>query len=198
VKSEHRAVLVVAGPNGAGKSTLAPVLLRETLEIRDYVNADLIAQGLSAYDPEAQAFRAGRIMIERLQDFAGEGRSFAFESTLSTKSYAPWLRRLCSGQYRLRIVFLALPSADMAVERVRARVRRGGHSVPEHVIRRRYARGILNFAQLYAPIAAEWSVLDNSGVDLPRPIAMGSRRSALEVEAPAQWKRFQEAADVEF
>jgi predicted ABC-type ATPase len=87
-------VLMVAGPNGAGKSTLAPVFLRESFSVRDYVNADTIAQGLSAFASEEQAFRAGRVMIARLRDFAEEGRSFAFESTLATRSYAPWLGRL--------------------------------------------------------------------------------------------------------
>ena len=146
-------VTVLLGSNGAGKSTLAPVLLREALVVRDYVNADLIAQGLSAFDSEAQAFRAGRIMIQRLRDFAKEGRSFAFESTLATRSYARWLRELCARRYRLRVVFLALPSADMAVERVRARVRAGGHAVPEATVRRRFRRGIANFLHLYSPIA---------------------------------------------
>jgi len=86
LNSERSNVLVVAGPNGAGKSTLAPVLLRENLSIRDYVNADTIAQGLSAFASEEQAFRAGRIMLARIKDFAEEGRSFAFESTLATRS----------------------------------------------------------------------------------------------------------------
>ena len=189
-------ILIIAGPNGAGKSTLAPVLLRETLVIRDYVNADLIAQGLSAFDSEAQAFRAGRIMIRRLRDFAEDGRSFAFESTLATRSYAPWLQELCAERYRLRIVFLALPSADMAVERVHARVHAGGHSVPETTVRRRFRRGIANFFHLYSPIAAQWSVLDNSATTLPRPIASGTRESVLNVADPSRWLAFQEVTSV--
>ncbi len=129
MNAEKPTVLIVAGPNGAGKSTLAPVFLRETLSIRNYVNADTIAKGLSAFASEEQAFRAGRIMLARLRDFAAEGRSFAFESTLATRSYAPWLRRLAAGGYHVKVVFLSLRSADLAVARVQARVRAGGHDV---------------------------------------------------------------------
>jgi len=184
--------LIVAGPNGAGKSTLAPVLLRENLSIRDYVNADTIAQGLSAFAPEEQAFRAGRIMLARIKDFAEEGRSFAFESTLATRSYAPWLRQLVADRYDLKVVFLWLQSTELAVARVKARVSAGGHAVEESVVRRRYTRGIKNFLNLYSPIAAQWSVLDNSSINPPQLVVRGSMGTVSAVAGQERWERFLE------
>ncbi len=192
---ERPTVLVLAGPNGAGKSTLAPVFLRDTLSIRDYVNADTIAHGLSAFASEDQAFRAGRIMLARLRDFADDGRNFAFGSTLATRSYAPWLRGLVIERYEVNIVFLWLRSADLAVARVQARVRAGGHAVDEDVIRRRYARGVSNFQNLYRPLASQWSVLDNSSTNPPRLLARGTKESTLYVSDQDEWNHFQEAGN---
>jgi len=192
---ERPTVLILAGPNGAGKSTLAPVFLRDTLSIRDYVNADTIAHGLSAFASEEQAFRAGRIMLTRLRDFADDGRSFAFESTLATRSYAPWLQRLVADRYEVNVAFLWLRSADLAVARVQARVRAGGHAVAEDVIRRRYARGVSNFLNLYMPLASQWSVLDNSSDNPPRLLARGTMQSTLYIADQDKWSRFQEAGN---
>jgi predicted ABC-type ATPase len=192
---ERPIVLVLAGPNGAGKSTLAPVLLRENLSVRDYVNADTIAQGLSAFASEEQAFRAGRIMLARLKDFAEEGRSFAFESTLATRSYAPWLRQLVADRYDLKVVFLWLRSPELAVARVKARFSAGGHAVEESVVRRRYARGIKNFQTLYSPIAAQWSVLDNSSTNPPELLARGSMGTVSAVADEEGWERFLEQSN---
>jgi len=196
MNAEKPTVLIVAGPNGAGKSTLAPVFLRESLSIRNYVNADTIAKGLSAFASEEQAFRAGRIMLARLRDFATEGLSFAFETTLATRSYAPWLRRLAAGGYHVKVVFLSLRSADLAVARVQARVRAGGHDVAEGVVRRRYIRGVRNFVNLYTPLASQWSVLDNSTTTPPHLLARGSFKSTLYVADQEGWDRFEETTDV--
>jgi predicted ABC-type ATPase len=187
-------IVVLSGPNGAGKSTLAPVLLRETLTVLDYINADTIAQGLSAFAPERQAFSAGRIMLRRLHGLAERRQSFAFESTLATRSYAPWLGRLVETGYEVSIVFLWLQAEDLAVARVGERVRTGGHDVPEDVIRRRYRRGIYNFRHSYSPLARHWSVFDNSGLGSPGLVARGVRDRVLEVRDGQLWTRFWEGA----
>jgi predicted ABC-type ATPase len=158
-------VAVIAGPNGAGKSTAAPVLLRDTLGLMEFVNADAVALGLSGFDPDAAGLAAGRVVIERLRSLASERRSFAFETTLATRSFAPWLRDLASLGYHVSI-------AEIALERVRARVQLGGHDIPEQTVRRRYERGISNFFRLYAPLASSWYLYDSSAPHL-RLIAAG-------------------------
>jgi predicted ABC-type ATPase len=155
-------VVVIAGSNGAGKSTLAPALLRDTLRINEYVNADTIAEGLSAFAPEDASFDAGRVMLGRLQELAAGGKDFSFETTLASRFYAGWLRKLQSNGYRVSLVFLWLRSVDLAVERVEARVRLGGHSIPEETIRRRYDRGIHNLFDLYLPVLDTWRLFDSS------------------------------------
>jgi len=167
-------LIILAGPNGAGKSTLAPLLLPHGLGLVDYVNADAIAQGLSAFAPETVAFEAGRIMLRRLDELASQQVSFAFETTLATRSYAPRLRELCLRGYRVHLVFLWLPTAEVAVRRVRERVSAGGHAVPEEVIRRRYERGRRNFLDLYQSLATTWTVYDNSVP--PKSVLMATGR----------------------
>lgn len=194
---EKPIVFIVAGPNGAGKSTLAPVLLCENLAVRDYVNADTIAQGLSAFASEEQAFRAGRIMLARIKDFAKEGRNFAFESTLATRSYSPWLRQLVPNRYDLKVVFLWLRSPELAVARVKARVNAGGHAVEESVVRQRYVRGIKNFLTLYSPISVQWSVLDNSSANPPQLLTRGSMDTILAVADDEGWNLFKEQGNVQ-
>jgi predicted ABC-type ATPase len=141
-------VIVIAGPNGAGKSTLAPALLRDTLGILEYVNADTIAEGLSAFAPEDASFDAGRVMLGRLHELAAEGKDFSFETTLASRFYARWLEKLKLKGYFATLIFLYLENADLAVERVRGRVRMGGHNVGEDTIRRRYDRGLQNLFSL--------------------------------------------------
>jgi predicted ABC-type ATPase len=135
-------VIVIAGPNGAGKSTLAPALLRDTFGILEYVNADTIAEGLSAFAPLDASFDAGRVMLGRLHDLAEVEKDFAFETTLASRTYARWLSELkeTSG-YRVSVIFLWLRDVELAIARVAARVELGGHSIPEETIRRRFERG---------------------------------------------------------
>jgi predicted ABC-type ATPase len=184
-------VILLAGPNGAGKSTVAPLLLRGVLGVREFVNADTIASGLSAFSPESAAFQAGRLMLGRLAELSKKRRNFSFESTLSARSFAPWLQRLKASGYRVRIIFLFLPDARLAIERVRQRVRLGGHDVQASVIRRRYHAGIRNFFELYMPIADQWRVYDNSGLT-PRLIAVGSKDSPYTriIAVPDIWDEF--------
>ena len=166
-------VIVVAGPNGAGKSTSAHHLLRDTLEVSEFVNADDIAAGLSAFRPETVAVSAGRIMLTRMRELAAARVNFAFETTLASRSLAPWLETLQRDGYQVHLLFLWLRSADLAVSRVAERVRAGGHDVPEAVVRRRYRAGLTNFFRLYCPLADSWRLLDNSASTGPRPIAAG-------------------------
>jgi len=163
-------VVVLAGPNGAGKSTVAPALLRGALAVDEFVNADVIARGLSAFDPEGAAIAAGRVMLARVHELAARRVSFAFETTLASRSFAPWLRNLRLSGYEVRLVFLWLPSADFAIERVAERVRAGGHNVQAETVRRRYRAGLRNFFSLYDPLASSWRLYDSSTPE-PRLIA---------------------------
>src|SRR5260370_34827120 len=153
MSDEQPQVIIIAGPNGAGKTTLAPFLLRDTLGLLEYVNADPIAQGLSGFDPASVAFQAGRVMLHRLHDLAAQRRTFAFESTLAARSYAQWIAALRATGYEFQLMYLWLQSADLAVERVRERVRAGGDNGVEDVIRRRAGGGLKNFLGVYKPLA---------------------------------------------
>jgi predicted ABC-type ATPase len=182
-------VVALAGPNGAGKSTAGPALLRDLLDIREFVNADVIARGLSAFDPERAALSAGRAMIARVRDLATRRASFAFETTLAGRGYAPWISRLVSEGYDFNIVFIWLPSVDMALARVANRVKLGGHDVPPEVVRRRYASGLRNFFRLYRPLASSWRFYDGSAGRLPRLTATGGRRQTERVVDRVAWER---------
>ncbi|MCC7131368.1 MAG: AAA family ATPase [Gemmatimonadales bacterium] len=164
-------VVVVAGPNGAGKSTTAPSLLQDALAVSEFVNADAIAAGLSAFRPESMAVAAGRLMLGRIRALAMARVDFAFETTLASKTFAPRLKRLRESSYRFHLAFLSLPSPDLAVARVAERVRLGGHDVPEAVIRRRFVSGLRNLFGLYLDLADTWQVFDNSTLAAPRLIA---------------------------
>lgn len=182
-------VIVIAGPNGAGKSTLAPALLRDTLGILEYVNADTIAEGLSAFAPGDVGLAAGRVMLGRLQSLAQDGRDFAFETTLASRSYAGWLSRLqLVHGYRVSVVFLWLRTVDLAIARVAARVSIGGHSIPEETIRRRYERGTRNFFDLYQSVANNWRFF-NAGTDPATEIARYDEATGDSVFDEDLWER---------
>jgi predicted ABC-type ATPase len=185
----HRpSLIVLAGPNGAGKSTAAPALLRGTLGVTEFVNADVIAQGLSAFEPERMALAAGRIMLRRLQELAKHRASFAFETTLASRSFAPWIRKLLQRDYQFHLLFLWLPSADFAVQRVADRVRLGGHGVPEATIRRRYTAGLRNFFTSYQRLATTWRVYDNASDAGFRLIAAGQQGSVTRIADAELWE----------
>jgi len=142
---EERKIVIIAGPNGAGKTTFAHEFLPNEAGLLHFVNADLIAAGLSPYVPEKAAIQAGRIMLEMIQNFVQRNESFAFESTLSGRGYARLIPEWQSASYLVKLIFLSLPSEDMAIERVATRVKQGGHSVPDMVIKRRFRAGMINF-----------------------------------------------------
>ncbi len=182
-------IVILAGPNGAGKSTSAPSILRDALGVDEFVNADVIARGLSGFEPERAALAAGRIMLARLRELARQRRTFAFETTLSSRSFAPWIPEQIRTGYQFHLVLLWLPSPDFAVARVAARVREGGHDVPEETILRRYEAGLRNFFRLYQPMATTWGFWDNSTESGLTPIASGEGQATLKVTDRAIWEQ---------
>lgn len=159
----NKRILIIAGPNGAGKTTFAQEFLPGEAECPHFVNADLIAAGLSPFTPELVAVRAGRIMLDQIHEHVRKGESFAFETTLSGRIYMQLIPRWQAQGYVAKLFFLQLPSPEMAIARVRQRVAAGGHNVPEDVIRRRFHAGLRNFRQVYKPLVDEWVLYDNSG-----------------------------------
>ncbi len=153
-------ILIVAGPNGAGKTTFATEFLLNEADCPTFINADLIAAGLNPFQPELSAFRAGRLMLEMIDDYVSRGESFAFEVTLSGRASARLIPQWQQQGYWVQLHFLRLASADMAVERVRQRVGRGGHNVVEEEIRRRFDSGWRNFQLIYKGLVDEWALYD--------------------------------------
>jgi predicted ABC-type ATPase len=180
-------VCVLAGPNGAGKTTVSRALVRDELAIHTFVNADAIAQGLSGFSPDAAAVAAGRLMLQRIRALAATDVDFAFETTLASRSLAPRLMRLRRNGRELLLVFVWLPSPELAIERVRGRAASGGHDVPIATIRRRFARGIENFHRLYRPLVDRWWRYDN-GLAQARLAARGEG-ATVEVLLPATWQQ---------
>jgi predicted ABC-type ATPase len=160
--SKPATVYVIAGPNGAGKTTFATEFLPEFVRCNEFLNADLIAAGLSPFAPETQNLRAGRLLLERIEELAARKADFGFETTLAGRTYVKLLSDMRANGYRVVLFFLWLPHAELAVDRVANRVNQGGHNVPAHEIRRRYATGVQNLFRLYRPILDEWWLFDAS------------------------------------
>ena len=158
----EKRILIIAGPNGAGKTTFANQILAGDQSEFPFVNADIIARYLNPEDPESEAFRAGRLMLQRVQELVETGASFAIETTLGGLAYTRSIPRWQSMGYRVELHFLSLPAADMAVGRVYNRVSEGGHNIPEDVIRRRFEGGLANFHQIYKDLVDSWVLYDNS------------------------------------
>lgn len=186
-------VAVLAGINGAGKTTASQHLLREALKIPSFTNADTIARGLNAFDVESVAVKAGRIMLEHLHELAAARKSFAFETTLSGRAYAPWLRDLAGEGYAVHLLYYWLDSAEVAIRRVAERVRAGGHHVPDETVRRRYSRSVRNFLELYRPIVTTWQVYDNTEGD--RQLIAFNNSFFDTVVDPEMWDAFNRSAD---
>lgn len=183
-------IVIIAGPNGAGKSTLAPILLRDQLGLLEFVNADTIAAGLSGFRPEAAALEAGRIVLKRMRELAARKQSFAFETTLATRSYANWLVGLKQDGYQISLLYVWLQNDELARQRVQQRVAAGGHDIPAEIIRRRYSKGVRNFFSLYQPLADEWGVYDNSAAGAPRLIASGHSTTSQQLILADLWAKF--------
>jgi predicted ABC-type ATPase len=185
-------VFIVAGPNGAGKSTFARLFLPDYADCKEFVNADLIAAGLSPFNPESLALKAGRLMLDRIETLARSRVDFGFETTLAGRGYVPLISRLKAEGYRVNLFFLWLSGPELALKRVRDRVRTGGHHVPDEVVRRRYKRGLANFFRLYRPMLDSWLIFDNSW-SLPKMAAFGFDDQYVVFE-PETFRQIEEGA----
>jgi predicted ABC-type ATPase len=171
----QKKIIILAGPNGAGKTTFARSFLPVEADLPRFINADLIAAGLAPFAPETASIRAGRLMLEEIARCARRGESFAFETTLSGKSYLQAIKRWRAQGYSVNLFFLSLPNAETAIERVKSRVQQGGHDVPETIIRRRFMSGLNNFHKHYKLAVDDWTLYDNTGA-VPLPLEWGENR----------------------
>jgi predicted ABC-type ATPase len=167
-------IVILAGPNGAGKTTFANEYLPREAACPNFINADLIAAGLSPFNPAGAAVQAGRFMILEMRRYLRQDESFAFETTLSGRSYARHIPDWQSAGYRVELIFLKLRSIRLALARVKARVAQGGHHVPAAVVRRRFRLGWRNFEEVYRPLVDQWALYDNSG-PIPILLAKGDK-----------------------
>ena len=169
---KKRNVYIVAGPNGSGKTTFAIEFLPEYASCKHFINADLIARGLSPFSPGAAAITAGKLVLEQIHQFAKRGVDFAFETTLSGKLYVNLFKSLKKKGYRIHLFFLWIPEANLAVSRIKSRVAQGGHDVPTRDVLRRFDRSITNFFMSYQSLADSWMLFNKAGV-IPILIAEG-------------------------
>jgi predicted ABC-type ATPase len=153
---------IISGCNGAGKTTASYTVLPEVLDCKEFVNADEIARGLSPFNPESVAIEAGRLMLQRIEDLLSKEESFSIETTLATKSYINLVRRAQEKGYTVRLLFFWLNSPDLALQRIAERVAKGGHNIPEPIVRRRYVAGICNLFRLFMSEVDSWEIYDNS------------------------------------
>lgn len=178
---------IIAGCNGAGKTTASYTILPEILECEEFVNADEIAKGLSPFRPEKSGIQAGRLMLERIKSLINAEQDFAFETTLSTKSYKNIIQDAKNNNYSVTLIFFWLSSQDLAVKRVETRVKEGGHNIPENVIRRRYENGLKNFFNIFKQIVDDWMLIDNSGE--PYELIAEKKESEEIIYNPNIWGR---------
>jgi predicted ABC-type ATPase len=183
-KKHH--LYIIAGCNGAGKTTASFTVLPEMLNCREFVNADEIAAGLSPFNPEGVAIQAGRLMIERIINLLREGETFAFETTLATRSYVKLIQQAQKRGYFVTLSFFSLSTPEQAVKRVEKRVSEGGHNIPLDVIYRRYDNGLKNLFNLYMPICDYWALYDNS-ICPANKIASGWKTEKINIADPAAY-----------
>ena len=153
---------LIAGPNESGKTTFAEKFLPHYVECFEFVNADLIAKGLSPFSPSTVAIKAGKILLEQIADCARRKADFAFETTLAGRGYVAILERMKQNGYEIHLIFLWLPDVKLALARVADRVSKGGHNIPEHDVKRRFLRGLRNLFHVYRPLFNTWTLFDNA------------------------------------
>ena len=172
MKNHEKILYIIAGCNGAGKTTASFTILPEILNCKEFVNADEIAKGISPFQPETVSFEAGRIMLNRIEELLSSGENFAFETTLSTKSYRLTIDKAKRMGYSITLLFFWLQNTELAKERVKIRVLEGGHNIEENVIERRYYRGLVNLFQLFLPLVNDAMIFDNSA---DRPVLIAEK-----------------------
>lgn len=182
-----KTIYIIAGCNGAGKTTASYTLLPDILNCKEFVNADEIAKGLSPFQPEKVSFEAGRIMLRRINELLDTNKTFAFETTLATKSYKNYIKIAKKKGYQITLLFFWLNTQNLAISRVKNRVLEGGHHIPEHIIRRRYERRLYNFFNIYLPLLDNWLIINNSGE--PYQIIAEGSCNELEIFKPNTWKK---------
>ena len=185
---------IIAGCNGAGKTTASYTILPEMLKCKEFVNADEIAKGLSPFQPETVSFQAGRIMLERITELINHKVDFGFETTLTTLSYQETIKIAKKKGYNVTLLYFWLNDVNLAIERVKIRVKEGGHSIPEDVIKRRYKKGIFNLVNKFVDLCDYWLIIDNSS----RPfsfIAEGNRKVEIMVYNKATWNTIKNKAN---
>jgi len=155
-------IYIISGCNGAGKTTASYTVLPEMLQCEEFVNVDEIAKGLSPFNPDKAAIEAGRLMLQKMKKLIKQKKDFAFETTLSPRSYVNLVQKARDEGYHVTLLFFWLNSTDLAIERVKSRVKEGGHDIADHVIKRRYYNGLVNLFQRYIPICDYWIIMDNS------------------------------------
>lgn len=180
---------IIAGCNGAGKTTASLTILPEILDCREFVNADMIAYGLSPFNVQSVAMQAGRVMLARIKELLGEEKDFAFETTLATRSYTNLISEARAKGYEITLLYFWLHSPEQAKERVAERVAKGGHHIADEVVERRYYRGIRNFFKMYSPVCDNWMLIDNTNNE-PVLIAKGHHEDCR-VENAELWSRIQ-------
>ncbi|MCB0760438.1 MAG: zeta toxin family protein [Flavobacteriales bacterium] len=185
---------IIAGCNGAGKTTASFTLLPKILNCNEFVNADEIARGISPFNAESVSVEAGRIMIQRIDGLLNEKKSFAVETTLSSRSYVKKIKGAITQGYNVSLIFFWLPSEQQAIERVKSRVKEGGHNIPTYVVRRRYYAGLKNLFELYIPLCDHWLVFDNS-TQHPHIIAEGHHVETSYIYDDDTWGQIQKLSN---
>lgn len=178
---------IIAGPNGAGKTTASFTILPEILGCEEFVNADEIARGLSPFNPNSANFQAGRLMLEKIKANIKNRNSFAFETTLATKSYRNYITQAKGNGYFVSLLFFWLKSDELAVKRVATRVSEGGHDIPENIILRRYRNGLKNFFSIYSKLVDSWIFIDNSGFPYELIAERKNPQSAINIHNSKVW-----------
>lgn len=190
-------LLVLAGPNGAGKSTVAPAFIQNS-GVGEFVNADEIAKGLSAFHPEGVALLAGQMALERMNQLSQSRKSFAIETTLAARTYVALIKKLRDEGYRVHLVYVWLPNAELAIKRVADRVRAGGHHIEDEVVRRRYQAGLNNLFELYIPIVDKWIVCDGSSIKGVKVLSSGCFDVAQMIYEPNVWEALKHGVTKQF
>ena len=186
---------IIAGPNGVGKTTFADRYLPDEAKQLEFVNADLIARGLSPYDPEAVAIEAGKVMLRRVRELISHRTGFTWETTMSGRSAVGWLRQAREAGYDLKAYFLWVRNPETTIRRIRQRVVEGGHDIAENVSRRRFFKTIQNFLTIYRPLMTSWKLLQN---ELPGPRLLAvEKQGRLVVRDPLQFAQIQREAEIQ-